>query len=834
MRKQGKVLVLTILLLTALAGQSLRAEWTENGIDITTEIGGQIWPVIVSDGSGGAIVAWADERGPQLDIYAQRVDEAGDVLWTVNGIGVCTDTMIQWYPEIVSDGAGGAIIAWIDFRDLPANPSIYAQRIDASGGSLWTTNGIAVCTGVLDVGGNMHLRSIPDGSGGAIIVWEDGRSIGIVDYHIYAQRIDASGTVLWTVDGVAIQNLENSGGRDPVLVSDGAGGAIIAWQDARHPSSGIYAQRVNASGTVLWTANGVPVLSITGGQHVKIESDSAGGAIIAWTDYRNGLSESDIYAQRLDASGNALWAVNGIPVSAAAEYQQLGEIVTDASGGAMMVWMDHRSGTEYDIYAQRVDPLGNMLWTTDGTAICTEVNDQGAAEIVSDGCGGAYIVWIDGRGGTTPRELFAQRIDALGNIHWVEDGLPVSGVQMENPYYSGTTYDGLDGVITTWQYDDGVTGNNIYAQRFDFNGKWGNNAPVITEVLDVPADQGGAVTVTWLASALDVSPEVTITRYSLWRRLPGEDAAAMFLALESNNTNWTTLLSTGKLCNSLFDIEAAPVYRFTQTAGMTYGWELILYRDADYSTIYTDTSATLFDSTDATTGMHHFMVTAHTAHQWTFWDSAPDSGYSKDNIPPSMPSGASARQSYDPEGLELKWNRNTEPDFRYYRVYRGRGGETVTHRMLLVSGDSLLTSTSDTTYFDSEWRWYENFYYKIASVDIHGNESETDSIGRGEVTGDDPPITPQVAFLAQNVPNPFNPNTTIRFGLHESGYVTLRIYDVAGRFVHALIEEQRAAGIYTEIWNGVDSHGRAAASGVYFYRLVAGDFVQTKKMVLLR
>jgi hypothetical protein len=834
MKKQSKILMIVVLLLTALAGQSLRAEWTENGIDITTEIGDQIWPVIVSDGSGGAIVAWADGRGSDLDIYAQRVDSAGDVLWTVDGIAVCTEAMIQWYPEIVSDGAGGAIIAWIDLRDLPANPGIYAQRIDASGDMLWTTDGIAVCTGVIDIGGNMHLRGIPDGSGGAIIVWEDGRSLGIVDYHIYAQRIDASGTVLWTANGVAIQNLENTGGRDPVLVSDGSGGAIIAWEDARSPSSGIYAQRVDASGAVLWTANGVPVLSITGGQHVRIESDGAGGAIIAWTDYRNGLSVSDIYAQRLDASGNALWAVNGVPASAAAEYQQLGDIVSDDSGGAMMVWNDYRSGTEHDVYAQRVDPLGNMLWTADGTAICTEVNDQGSAEIVSDGCGGAYILWVDGRSGTTPRELFAQRIDALGNIHWVEDGLPVSGVQSEIPYYKGTMYDGVDGVITAWQYDDGVTDDNIYAQRLDFNGKWGNNAPVITEVLDVPADQGGAVTVTWLASALDVSPEVTITRYSLWRRLPEGDEAAMLLASERDNTNWTVLLSAGKPRDGLSGIETAPVYRFTQTAGMTYGWELILYRDADYSTIYTDTSATLFDSTDATTGMHYFMVTAHTAHQWTFWDSAPDSGYSKDNIPPSTPSGASARQSYDPEGLELIWNRNTEPDFHYYRVYRGREDETVAHRLLLMSGDSLLTSTYDTTYFDSEWRWYENFYYKIASVDIHGNESETDSIGRDDVTGDDPSITPMVAFLAQNVPNPFNPQTTIRFGLHEPGRVTLRIYDVAGRFVYAIVDERRTAGVYKETWNGVDSHGRAAASGVYFYRLVAGDFVKTRKLVLLR
>jgi flagellar hook assembly protein FlgD len=93
---------------------------------------------------------------------------------------------------------------------------------------------------------------------------------------------------------------------------------------------------------------------------------------------------------------------------------------------------------------------------------------------------------------------------------------------------------------------------------------------------------------------------------------------------------------------------------------------------------------------------------------------------------------------------------------------------------------------------------------------------------------------PDATFLAQNYPNPFNPLTTICFGVKKRGQVSLRIYDTAGRLVVTLIDREKPAGRYEVVWSGSDGAGNTVASGIYFYKLVAGDFVQTKKMVLLR
>ena len=147
----------------------------------------------------------------------------------------------------------------------------------------------------------------------------------------------------------------------------------------------------------------------------------------------------------------------------------------------------------------------------------------------------------------------------------------------------------------------------------------------------------------------------------------------------------------------------------------------------------------------------------------------------------------------------------------------------------------MIASTCDTTYIDYSWRYDSGYYYKVSAIDIHGNESDFALLGPDEITGDEEQKTPEASFLAQNYPNPFNPSTTIKFALSEASEVSLCIYDVSGRLVRTLLDRGKLeAGMYTEIWNGLEDSGEMAASGVYFYRLTARGFRKTRKMVLVR
>ncbi|RME21535.1 MAG: T9SS C-terminal target domain-containing protein [Candidatus Zixiibacteriota bacterium] len=102
------------------------------------------------------------------------------------------------------------------------------------------------------------------------------------------------------------------------------------------------------------------------------------------------------------------------------------------------------------------------------------------------------------------------------------------------------------------------------------------------------------------------------------------------------------------------------------------------------------------------------------------------------------------------------------------------------------------------------------------------------------VGDDDGPLVPLSYTLGQNYPNPFNPTTRIRFTLPHATSVQLQVFNILGQRVTSLVDDVLPAGEHVVTWDGTNRAGKRVASGIYFYRLVTGDFVQTKKMLLLK
>jgi hypothetical protein len=130
----------------------------------------------------------------------------------------------------------------------------------------------------------------------------------------------------------------------------------------------------------------------------KIVSDGMGGAIVSWTDFRTGTT-ADIYAQRVNSTGAVQWTATGIIICTSAGDQIKSQIVIDGTGGAYIVWEDHRNAGNSDIYAQRIASNAAINWSATGFAICTMGNDQVSPMIVSNGSNGAIVVWQDYRSG---------------------------------------------------------------------------------------------------------------------------------------------------------------------------------------------------------------------------------------------------------------------------------------------------------------------------------------------------------------------------------------------------------------------------------------------------
>ena len=311
---------------------SPKAHWIENGISVCTADDNQWAPQIILSDSGQTIIVWDDNRSGEFDIYAQRIDiPYGDIMWGIDGTRVCSTSIsfAQTQCQITSDGAGGAIIVWNESRPGAPHP-VGAQRIDADGNTLWGECGVEVGEGQSS---NSLPQLISDGAGGAIITWIK-YVMGGLDIH--SQRIDADGQRLWGQDGVVICDTTGNQG-EPQIISDGAGGAIIVWADARGGNWDIYAQRIDADCNTLWTPCGVAICDTVGDQRLpQLVSDGAGGAIVVWEDSRE--ANRDIYAQRVDANGVTLWTSCGEVVSGATGDQRFPRILSDDDAGAIIIW----------------------------------------------------------------------------------------------------------------------------------------------------------------------------------------------------------------------------------------------------------------------------------------------------------------------------------------------------------------------------------------------------------------------------------------------------------------------------------------------------------------
>jgi hypothetical protein len=174
----------------------------------------------------------------------------------------------------------------------------------------------------------------------------------------------------------------------------------------------------------------------------------------------------------------------------------------------------------------------------------------------------------------------------------------------------------------------------------------------------------------------------------------------------------------------------------------------------------------------------------------------------------------------------LRWETSVEFGMEGFAIVRAETEDgayrAVTAETIPAGGDA---AGSRYEFRDEDVTANRTYWYKLQEVNTDGMGTEFGPYS----------VTYRLAYgLEQNVPNPFNPATTIKYSLATDGPVTLTIYDVSGARVRELVNDRQRADVYRVTWDGMNDHGQRVASGMYFYRLVAGKYLQTKKMMLLK
>ena len=794
---------LACLLATAVAVPALAA-WTHDpvngGVPISTTAYGKSQTLALADGAGGAFLAWCDQRNGAYQVYAQHLNAYGVPLWPVNGVAACASYSGggQFTPTMDTDGSGGIIVSWCDTR--AGNSDIYAQHFSSAGAATWGATGAVLCNAAAEQTGP---SLVTDDAGGAYVCWSDARpATGMYYNHVYA-----SGSTQWGAPGTnIITGLPMPGVR---VARDGTGGVLAVMQYGTSTTE-IYVVRLGIYG-FLW---GNFACVVAGDQLTPtICSDGAGGAIVAWTDKRSNAN-GDIFAQHMWYQGSTLWGASGVQVSTGTTTHSNPQIVTDNAGGGIVTWAELRSGYVGPA-AQRLNSGGSAMWTSGGVLLSSGVATLQASlvSVAPDGLGGLLTSYADYRSGGA--DTWAQRLNAAGAPQWGATGVAANSNPAQDNE-SAICPDGRGGAIVAFIDGRGGMANGNYDLFASHLDSWGilGAEPVMASVRDVPNDNGGHVKVSWYASPLEADPlSVGVSEYLVLRSAPPNLVARAQRA---------GLVSMSPHAVATADPALRPL--LAQPDGVnTYFWELVATQAAYHLPTYSVIAPTTGDSMGIGNPRTAFMVQAVNLGNGDYWASAPDSGYSTDNVPPIMP--APFTGTYTAGSATLHWNPNPDLDLANYRLYRG------TTSSFIASPASLVATPADTGYVDAAGAPY---YYRLSAVDIHGNESPAAALLPQGTLGVGGPGAPRELALRAPSPNPARGSVTVAFELPRPARVRVAVFDAAGRLVRTLADGARPAGTQSLAFDLRDERGRALGAGLYLVRLEAEGRVFTRRIAAVR
>lgn len=763
-------------------------------VEIATVINQQSLPHAVRDG-GGTIVVWEDTRGGPSDIYAQKLTQGSAALWQKDGQPVCKADGSQRYPRAVSDGAGGAIFVWQDSRSDGGD--IYAQRLGPQGNPLWNPNGVVICSSV-----NVQQKPVivEDGLGGAIIAWQDDRTAA-TSSDVWVQRINGAGVLQWAECGLVMCNA--SGPQQGLtIVSDNLRGAIVVWQDGRTDGGDIRAQRVEEHGFMVWLANGA-FACISGGvqENPSAVIDNAGGVIVAWTD-RRGASR-DIFAQRLQNTGGIQqWTSDGVMVCGLTGDQRFPQVCEDGVGGAIIAWQDARpSGTGVDIYAQRASPLGAMQWTANGVAVCVAPNDQLEPVIAADPLGGSIVGWTDARTPANGQDVYAQHLTAAGGPVWTANGVQLCDAPNTQDAIR-LIPDGVGGASLVWEDLRSGTGYDVYGERVDSNGMVPDQC--------TPPD------------SMTTGEVVSTIAPQNWRTFNQGNFYWSAVGVQGGSGDWDL---------EVFDIHSVGLGAYPLCFSRPMA--------GSYSTSGTD--FVVMDSNDNLTpvGTYGVRVFRHsgTGSAAFEWDGDVQEILTDGSaVGSAVANWTGVIDTYDvlltagiPYWFELQHtNPSAQTRVFIYSSYGSVG--TIEYKYVVPRSSYSAQSVGSYATFTSP----TTDYYGVIVVNDNGLPDNYTLRVKTTVVDVEPTAGLVTRFKGAS-PNPSAGRAQFEFSLRTPGNVSFDVMDMAGRVTARVPAQRWGAGTWSVAWDGRRTQGVEAPPGIYFVQMrVDGRPAGLSRLALIR
>ena len=285
---------------------------------------------------------------------------------------------------------------------------------------------------------------------------------------LLADQARAQSPLLWGREAKPIRQgfhleWQRASFRDPVT-----GNTLIVWSDTRQGTRDVYGQLLSPNGQQLWQDGGDTIVAFDSRQEDPEPVKVTGGWVVAWIDFRSDTA-GDIWAQKIDDNCSRLWGDSGVMVDEL-PFAAIAEITVraahDGQGGAIIAWEDLRTDAG-DIYAQRVTAGGARAWAAP-LAVSNANGGQSGITAEGDGQGNLLVAWSDGRE-AGDLDIFAAKVTPSGAVPWGDDGRLVCGADRAQTKVKLCS-DGQGGCYLAWQDARQGQFNDIYMQRLNANG----------------------------------------------------------------------------------------------------------------------------------------------------------------------------------------------------------------------------------------------------------------------------------------------------------------------------------------------------------------------------
>jgi len=624
------------------------------------------------------------------------------------------------------------------------------------------------------------------------------------------------------------------------IESTSDGGCYISWFDTRSGSYNVYLQRLDASGNKLWSPNGLLVSSNPQDTWITdydLLVDNNNNAIIAFSDIRNsGNLNPFVYA--ISPDGNFLWGANGIDLNPTAEFQANPKLAKTDDGNIVVAWII--SASRYQVGLQKISPAGAKLWGTNPIILQSATEGYGYPDVVTSDSGGV-VLFHTATTGSFPAQtvkLRAKKITSAGTISWNVNIQDLGGI---SPWSVPEVYsDNNNGGLISW-HDD--RDNNLLASAFVQ--RVSSNGTVYFPVNGAEASLRASRHKFNPVCAFDNSTNET---YVFWMETePDQNQNGISgQKLSSNGTRqWTDDSKTFKELSAPFTTSISYL-----TAEMGNGRAYLYYLEGSASGTNDKVEGFACNSNGDFLWTGNFTILSNPTSdklqlvstvdlykncKLAWGDNRNDAGgiFAQDinsngelgnsTVPVEL---VSFSASVSEKSVTLNWTTATELNNSGFEIQRlknsGISKSNEWEVIGFVNGNGTTSESNSYSYVDDNLL-YGKYAYRLRQIDFDGTSSYSNQV---EIDLN----LPQAFSLEQNYPNPFNPGTKISWQSPVNGLVSIKLYNALGKEVDTIVEGFYEAGVHSALYTA----NSGLPSGVYFYRLQAGTFTETKKMVLMK